>query len=387
MSAATNGARARSLGGWLRGAVLGLAGVLSLGGCVRAEPRVAFWVQPMYAAFGGARLHAVDEVLTSSTTDPAGHEQYSASVRSHWLEPRAGLVPAIGISVGVGRGWGVAAQARLASSGHALSGHLEALPPSNGTIYENGVVLWGGNYELPDERQFRAPDDEHPSGWAPIDWKADSGVSVGLGKVGAYGVVYRSSTLGVSVDGGLNVFYLDHRLDRQVAMTAQVTADLDKDGTDDRGEDRITMVESARSRGTVLGPGVGVRVVGDLGPFQAELGASHGWATGAFRTESLFRRTDDVRTDLGKDGTWDESRRSVEEAPFAQEVSATVPVTQVRAILSYPIGPLRIGGGAFYALYRGVPVSPDFSYRDMTFKERRQDVSVSGVGLYLQASF
>ncbi|MBE3597824.1 MAG: hypothetical protein IMX02_03165 [Limnochordaceae bacterium] len=64
-----------------------------------------------------------------------------------------------------------------------------------------------------------------------------------------------------------------------------------------------------------------------------------------------------------------------------------MPVTQVRAILSYPIGPLRIGGGAFYALYRGVPVSPDFSYRDMTFKERRQDVSVSGVGLYLQASF
>ncbi|MBE3597825.1 MAG: hypothetical protein IMX02_03170 [Limnochordaceae bacterium] len=83
MFAATNGARARSLGGWLRGAVLGLAGALSLGASVRAESRVAFWVQPMYAAFGGgARLHAVDEVLTSATTDPAGHEQYSASVRS-----------------------------------------------------------------------------------------------------------------------------------------------------------------------------------------------------------------------------------------------------------------------------------------------------------------
>ena len=59
----------------------------------------------------------------------------------------------------------------------------------------------------------------------------------------------------------------------------------------------------------------------------------------------------------------------------------------VSATLAYPFGPTRVDVSAFHALYRGVPVSPDFSYRDLTVKSRVQDITASGTGAFLAIAF
>lgn len=87
------------------------------------------------------------------------------------------------------------------------------------------------------------------------------------------------------------------------------------------------------------------------------------------------------------DGRWDYRLILDGDFPFEASVPTTIPITWVEGTVSYPVGPVRVGVGAYYGLYRNVPASPDLSYRDLTFKPRVQDISLLGVGAYVRMSF
>ncbi|WP_324716685.1 hypothetical protein U7230_15245 [Carboxydochorda subterranea] len=359
-----------------------------------AQDGMTIAAEPLYVSFTGADIHILDEVLDWQKPTPEG-VAYSREVTPRWFQPGPSLVPRLTASVGLTPDFTLAAEGLFVDWGDSESRHFEAPPSVSGDVsYRNAVFLWDGNFRLPDESQFAMPNDQHPSGWSPIDWSADAGIRLASGSVGARIRLFSGGGFEVAAEGGLSIFHLDHHFNRRVAMTFQGATDwyTESEGTQTVLEyvrNRITLDEKASSTGTVFGPNVGLRLSAYLGDAFIEASASQGILMGILQTSSRFVDVDDALVDTANppDGIWDYHDVLRGDIPFEEDVRTTIPATRIALSVSYPVGPAQIGVGAFYSLYRNVPVSPGLSYRDMTFKRRTQDMGLSGIGAFARLSF
>ncbi|WP_324718057.1 hypothetical protein U7230_07280 [Carboxydochorda subterranea] len=385
------------VGRWASGFVVVAAAVAvavtALAAPAGAQEGWTVWVAPMYGALSGADLHILDEVLETVTTE-GQNLTYSAQITPRWFRPGPTLVPRLGASVGISSRLSVAAEGLFLGWHDSATRRFEAPADTATTDYANSVFLWEGNWRLPDQRAFGLINVTHPSGWSPIDWHADGAIQLASGTLGARALLFNGGNLQVAAEGGVAVFHLDHRFDRRWAGVAESPVDANDNGRIDPEpspdyylRNNVSLDQTASSTGTALGPSMGLRLQGRLGGTYVEASASQGWASGQFALASRFVDIDDQWFDDNQDGTFDRNVVLHGDVPFRQQVPATIPVTQLHGTLRYPLGPVSVGAGVFYSLHRNVPVSPELSYRDYTFKPRTQDISISGAMAFVQASF
>lgn len=150
---------------------------------------------------------------------------------------------------------------------------------------------------------------------------------------------------------------------------------------------QITLDTEAQSNGWALGPNVGVRFDAKVGRVQLEGVISHRWMWGPFRTSNRFRDVDRISIDYEPYGTVDKRIILDGDIPFEETVAASIPVTELRLAARLPLGGFRLGVGTFLQRYQNVPMSPELSYRDLTFKSRYQDLALGDIGVHVSAAF
>ena len=368
---------------------LALVLLLAPSSAVASSSHVEIRVAPLYATFSGADLHILDEVLSWDMPTASGIWSYGADVTPQWFFPGPSIGTVVELTASIDSTVALVMEGTFLRWSDSAGRRFTAPPPgADGTLYRNSVFLWDGDFRLPDQRQFDMPNVSDPSGWSPITWHAEAGIGLASGTVTARTEFVRQRSFRLLGEVGLGLLRVEHEFDRNVSMTAEVVDDLDGDySADDLFHNDITLDHRASSRGIAAGPMVGVRLMGGLSTVQLVLSASQGWVRGSFDLTSRFVDIDNIRVDYNQDGTWDGASMLYGDVPCSQPVSVTIPVTQVSGSITYAVGTGHVGVAVYHGLYRGVPVSPDFSYRDLTVNLRTQDIAISGLAVSLSVGF
>ena len=374
--------------GWFRVVVLVVAtiGATShLSAPIAAAAQLSVSAMPLSLTLSGADLHILDEVVV---WEDLWTGEYGAEITPRWFRPDPITSAVVQATLSLNSSIRLVGEGAYVRWDDRTSNWLVAPPSSTYMLYANSVFLWDGDYRFPTERQIGVPNVFDPSGSSPIAWTSTVAIGLTSGFLGAGSKLMGSGRFDLSAQVGLGLFDFYHRFDRLVLLTAEVFDDFDEDDApDDYFYNEITLDHTASSDGTAMGPSVGLRMAGQFAGADITVALRQGWVRGVFATVSTFTDVDDIMIDYNWDGIWDEFTYLHGEVPFREDVTTTISTTTMTATLTFPLGPIRLGASAYHALYRGVPVSPDFSYRDLTVKQRIQDIAVSGLGAFVAIEF
>lgn len=325
----------------------------------------------------GADTHLLDEVLEYDSITG----EYGGTVSPKYAEPKNKTVLSLVGSYTLSEKWDLVFSHWGLSTSDSKANLFEAPASTYALVYRNSVFLWGGDYRLPSSRSFWVWNDQHPSGYAPLDWNGKRGLEETSVKLG----LSRRLNSTVQVTGGIQWASLKHELSRQVKMTAYVEDYQYVPGLDFKND--ITLKESTKSEANNLFPGlyVGMRVEGELGGWIMGAEISQGFIPMEVDLEAKFIDIDDIKLlyyGWLYDSYWWEGEYSMDTS-----VSKIIPITSISAKIAYPLGGWKLGVGAFYSLWHSVPTPPTLDYRDCTFLTHEKDIAHQGMFISAEKSF
>ncbi len=342
-------------------------------------------VKPMYMDVSGADLFALDEILSYAWSVPPITIEYGTTVDTYYMEPGSGLawmlestcrVPLWGVE-----GWRLRTSFWWFDTDDSISRHFEAAP---GLM--NEVHLWEGNYRLPDQVNFGMVNDNHPSGFSPIDWSAETNFRAFSGKLGlSYALVSTEDTR-LDLDFGLKLLDVDQELSRSVELQCYLVDDY---GAGFDFQNDITLAADTKmSTGFAAGIYAGFSGSRRIGPVQIKGLLSQAFVPVSAGMDGVFTDIDDIKMVESATGIETPMEYLDGTLPYSESVSTVLPITTASVDVLWRITDhWQAGVGAYWSLWHDAPSVATFSYRDMTWRQNSSDLIFSGLTANMTFSF
>lgn len=353
-------------------------------------------LNPGYMAWSGVDFHLLDKILfTENLSIVGGDVRITQTISSNRVDLKLGRnwAPILRFNYDWDNRWRLTGDILWASTKTHRTGVFEAPASTETTKYMNSVHLWEGNYRLPYERNFSFQDDNHPSGYSPINWAGSTDLGITSANLYAsYSLLPESNPI-VWISGGLMIISMQQNLERSIETEIfikepdfdlnGVPDDIDGDGRVEKFQNNVRLSTNNRAKmGFSLGPRMGITVRFKRKNWFFQGGISQILipvkidVTGNFRDIDNMKWIDPVTENV------DLNLKIVGRSDYNNRIDMSIPIIIAMANVTRQLREnWSVGIGVFYSLWHNVPTAPTFSYRDMTWRNHHTDLSFTGINL------